>query len=203
MKLEARICNKVEQLFLRFGIKSVSMDDISQALGISKKTLYQVVPNKAGLISAILSRVMADEVNQIKELKAEAKDPIHELVLMARHVRSLLKRMSPVAVYDLKKYYQEEWRAMETERSQIILKDIKNNLEKGMLENLYRDDLDPDLLADLYLRMATFITDEKVFERPESKREKLYGEFIKYHIRGISTPKGIRLLNKYENLLNT
>lgn len=111
--------------------------------------------------------------------------------------------MSPVAVYDLKKYYQEEWRAMETERSQIILKDIRNNLQKGMLENLYRDDLDPDLLADLYLRMATFITDEKVFERPESKREKLYGEFIKYHIRGISTPKGIRLLNKYENLLNT
>lgn len=203
MKLEAKICNKVEQLFLRFGIKSVSMDDISHALGISKKTLYQIVPNKAELISTILGRVMADEVKLIEKLKEEAKDPIHELVLMAKHVTSLLKRVSPVAMYDLKKYYQDEWKAMESERSYLILNDIKNNLEKGMRENLYRDDLDPDLLADLYLRMATFITDEKVFERPESKREQLYNQFIKYHIRGISTTKGIRVLNKYENLLNS
>lgn len=203
MKLETRICTKVEQLFLRFGIKSVSMDDISQALGISKKTLYQVVPNKAGLIKTILKRFLEEENVRINELKGVAQDPIHELILIAKHVASILKRMSPVAIYDLKKYYVEEWRAMESERSNLILMDIKNNLQRGMLQNLYRDDLDSDLLANLYLRMATFITDEKAFETPASKREQMYGEFVKYHIRGISTPKGIRLLNKYEHLLNS
>jgi AcrR family transcriptional regulator len=179
------------------------MDDISQALGISKKTLYQVVPNKAGLIRTILKRFLEEENVRINELKGEAQDPIHELILIAQHVSSILKRMSPVAIYDLKKYYVEEWRAMESERSNLILTDIKNNLQRGMLQNLYRDDLDSDLLANLYLRMATFITDEKVFETPASRREQMYGEFVKYHIRGISTSKGIRLLIKYEHLLNS
>ncbi len=203
MELESRICDKVEQLFLRFGIKSVSMDDISQALGISKKTLYQMVPNKAGLITAILDRLLEEEHELVAELKGTAKDPIHELVLMAKHVASNLKRMSPAAIYDLKKYYVEEWQAIEQERSDLILRDIRNNLEKGMQQDLYRDDLDPDLLSQLYLRMATFIIDEKIFESPVSKREQLYSEFVKYHIRGISTSKGIRLLNKYEYLLNS
>ena len=125
MKLDHKICIKVEQLFLRYGIKSVSMDDISRSLGISKKTLYQAVPNKAGLISRVLDRFMQDEYTQILELKEKSNDPIHELVLMAKHMTSILVKMSPVAIHDLKKYYIDQWQAMETERNEMILEDIR------------------------------------------------------------------------------
>ena len=177
------------------------MDDISKALGISKKTLYQAVPNKAGLVRNVLDRFIQQEHAQIMEFKEMAKDPIHELVLMAKHVTLILMKLSPATIHDLKKYYVEQWQNMEAERSQMILQYIRNNLKKGMEQNIYRDDLDLDLLTDLYLRMATFISDEKIFERPAAQRVLLYIEFIKYHIRGIATPKGIKLYNKYEHLL--
>ncbi len=202
-RIDLGLCDRAEELFLRFGIKSVSMDDISHALSISKKTLYKLVPNKAGLVAKILARHIDEEREFARGIQGKAKDPVHELVLIAIHTTEILKKLSPTAIYDLKKYYPRQWNTMEKGRNKLILEAIKSNLEKGVLKDIYRKDLDTDLLSHLYLRMATFITDEKVFEQPSPGRLQLYNEFIKYHIRGIATQKGIRLLTKYEHLLSS
>ncbi|MDH3648366.1 MAG: TetR/AcrR family transcriptional regulator [Saprospiraceae bacterium] len=187
---------------MRFGIKSVSMDDISRSLGISKKTLYQMTPSKEHLVGKILNNYLCEEKDQVADLKALAEDSIHEIVLIANHVTEMLKKLSPNTLYDLRKYYADHWQKMEAERHSMIYADIKHNLDEGIQQGLYRDDLDTDLLSTLYVRMATFIMDEKIVLSESGKKVKLYKEFIKYHIRGIATAHGIRLLNKYEYLLN-
>lgn len=202
MKIDSNICLRVQELFLRFGIKSVSMNDISSALGISKKTLYQWIPNKTVLITSVLEQYVKDEYARIEELKQKATDPIHELILIASHLSDTLKHMTPVAVYDLKKYYPLEWLALERERNKLMRDDISKNLVMGVELQLYRKDLDPDLLSDLYVWMAGYFFSDQLMDKSVDRKALLYIEFIKYHIRGIATKKGALILNKYEHLLN-
>ena len=187
-------------MFLRFGIKSVSMDDICRTMGISKKTLYQHVANKNELIGKILDNHVEDECKIMDELKERAMDPIHAMVLISRYVTKIIGKMSPNTMYDLRKYYRETWKSFEKARNKMILQSIRENLQQGINDGLYRSDIDLDLLSALYLRMATFITDENL-EQTASRRVQLYVEFIRYHIRGISTDKGLSTLEKYEHLL--
>ncbi len=200
MKMSTAICQRIEQMFLRFGIKSVSMDDISQELGISKKTLYKLIPNKGKLVEQILQNFMAEEHARAAEIRQEARDPIHELVLIARHVTRMLRKISPTTLYDLRKYYREEWRAMEQERDDLIFQEIKRNLNTGVQAGLYRKDINIDLIATLYLRMGTYITDHEVLEN-HNDNVHLYSEFVRYHIRGIATGTGMEILSRYEDLL--
>ena len=202
MDLTTKLLHRVTEMFLRFGIKSVSMDDISRDLGISKKTLYCMVPNKAKLVSDILHRFIEEEEAQVAVIDSQAKDPIHEMVLIARHVTRMLKKLSPNTLYDLKKYYLEAWREMETSRNEMIHRNIKRNLETGIKHELYRDDLNVDLLSTLYVRMATYIVDQKIMDITREQKINLYKEFIKYHIRGIGTTKGMKVLKNYEQLIN-
>ncbi len=186
---------------MRFGIKSVSMDDISRSLGISKKTLYLLTASKQDLVGKILENYLLEEKEQISAMKDKASDSIHELLLIANHVTEMLKKLSANTLYDLRKYYGEHWTKMESERHAMIYEDIKRNLDRGIEQGLYREDVDTDLLSTLYVRMATFIMDEKIVLKGSDKKVQLYREFIRYHIRGIATSKGIRLMNKYDHLL--
>lgn len=200
--MEAAYYRKIADLFMRFGIKSVSMDDISRSLGISKKTLYLHTASKQDLVGKILDNYLCEEKEQISEIKERALDAIHELLLIANHVTEMLKKLSPNTLYDLRKYYGEHWSKMESDRHTMIYEDIKRNLDRGIEQGLYREDIDTDLLSSLYVRMATFIMDEKIVLKGSDRKVQLYREFIRYHIRGIATSKGIRLMNKYDHLLN-
>ncbi len=197
-----KICEQARAMFLRFGIKSVSMDDLSQQIGISKKTLYQFIPNKTGLVAAVLNQHFENQKSIIEKLKKSASDPIHELVLIARHMVEMLKEISPNTMYDLKKYYAAQWQEIDRKRSDLIMEQMHNNLTNGVNCGLYREDIDVDLLATLYLRATVLVTDEEIFDRHKEKKAEIYTEFVKYHIRGIATEKGITLLNQYEQLLN-
>ncbi|MDH3244383.1 MAG: TetR/AcrR family transcriptional regulator [Saprospiraceae bacterium] len=199
--MEAAYYRKIADMFMRFGIKSVSMDDISRSLGISKKTLYLFTASKQDLVGKILDNYLLEEKEQISAIKDKASDSIHELLLIANHVTEMLKKLSANTLYDLRKYYGEHWTKMESERHAMIYEDIKRNLDRGIEQGLYREDVDTDLLSTLYVRMATFIMDEKIVLKGSDKKVQLYREFIRYHIRGIATSKGIRLMNKYDHLL--
>ena len=197
------ILQKVQEMFLRLGIKSVSMDDICRELGISKKTLYQIIPNKKTLIRQVIENYLSAEHDKIQKIKEKSQDPVHELVLIASHVMRMIRKVCPTTTYDLRKYYRENWRQLDQTRNRMIHNDIKRNLEHGIKEGIYREDIDPDLISILYTRMATYIVDEKILDVEQPGNLELYNQFIKYHIRGIATSRGILLLNKYESILNS
>ncbi len=192
---------RAKEMFMRWGIKSVSMDDISQAMGVSKKTLYRVFSDKKGLIACVMNQHMSEVREDIKKIQTIAENPIHELVLIARLMMTMLKQISPHTTHDLKKYYPNHWKKIDRERSELILHDIQSNLEQGIQEGYYRDDLNIDLIANLYLKIAIYVTDEKILDSTEENNVKLYLEFIKYHFRGIMNEKGKNTLHQYEDLL--
>lgn len=197
MSKDLKILEKVSELFMRYGIKSVSMEDISRQLGMSKKTLYKFVGNKEDLISKVIQLHLEDEKREINSICESSKDSLHEMLNIARHVSKVLRQTNPSTVYDLQKYYSAAWAEYESLHQEYVYQVIKNNIEKGIETGIYRDNLDPDIIAKFYVGKSFILVDERIFPMAKYNREKLFLEFITYHIHGIASSKGLELLEKH------
>ena len=197
MELREKILLKVTELFMRYGVKSISMDDISSQLGISKKTLYQFVDNKKDLIQKVFERHIEEEMAAMKIIVNESENAVEEIVRIAQYVTQLLREMSPKTLYDLQKYYRSIWDLVEALHQQQIFAIIKDNIERGIEDDLYRVDLNADIVAKLYVGKSSLLVDDKLFPLKDYNKENLFKEHIKYHIYGIASKKGLRLLEKY------
>jgi len=195
--LDNRILIKAESLFLRYGIKSVSMDDIARELGISKKTLYQSVENKKDLLMQVIQAHVTAELEAMTTIQTEAADAIDEMLRVTQYVLPTLRQMSPTVVYDMQKYYQEVWQLIEAYHNEHIFSMIKTNLQRGISEGVYRDDFNADIVAKLYVGKTMLVVDEDLFPLKNYNKENLFKEYIKYHIRGIASAKGLKLLEKH------
>ena len=198
MNIENNIIAGAEKLFLKYGVKSVTMDDLARELGISKKTLYQEVENKADLVEKVLKQHILCEKTEMTEIREQSANAIEEIHKIARYVLKMLREMGPAIIYDLKKHYRIIWDELEKFHKQYVYTVIKDNIEWGMEEGLYRENLDADIIAKLYVGKTLAVIDEEVFPLTQYNREQLYIEYMRYHINGIATEKGLEMLKKYE-----
>lgn len=182
---------------MRYGIKSVTMDDIAREMGISKKTLYQYVPNKADLIEQIFQAHITEEKCMTEEIRSTSSDALEEMLRIGRYVVEKLRSMSPTTVYDLRKYYGSIWKKMEAQMKQHVYGVISDNIGRGIQQGIYRSELDPDIIARLYVGKSVLVADEDVFEIGDYDLATLHQEYIRYHIHGIASEKGRQLLAKH------
>ena len=197
MEAENKILKKSSEMFMTYGIKSVTMDDISRANGISKKTLYRYVDNKADLLNKVLVLQNEEEKLALIECKEQANNAIEEMILISRYVNKLLQSINPSAVYDLQKYYIEHWNLMRSLHEKYIFNLIKENLKIGIQENLYRDDMNIDIVAKLYGGTSHLILDTNLFPINQYKRSDLHREMVRYHLHSIVSEKGHDVLEEY------
>jgi TetR/AcrR family transcriptional regulator, cholesterol catabolism regulator len=131
-------------------------------------------------------------------VKEHSKNALEELLGFARHaLREISKFTSPTIIFDLQKYYPEIWKKFEDFQDEIIYKFVKENIDRGISESLYRDDLDADIIAKLYVTKTMCVIDEDMFPTRQYDKVKLFKQYFYYHIRGIATTKGLKLLEKY------
>ena len=187
---------KVSELFRKFGIKSVTMDDIASELGISKKTIYHHVQDKTDLVS----KLMEFENERVQKCMAEIfqakRNAIEELFEVNRFMINLMKRYSPSFNYDLKKYYPDIFRKIHAIRRTNIYNAIRNNLKKGKSEGLYRDELNEEVLAKLNVSRMEDMPNSSLFTPEELNSGSVFKEMFIYHIRGIANERGTRFLEK-------
>lgn len=198
MDYKAEILKSTFDLVMKYGIKSVSMDDISKSIGISKKTIYQYFENKRSLISNMIDDHIQQDEEDILTITKNSKNAINELIDIARHLLSFLKGMSPSMVYDARKYYPKQWQKVERQHFSFFLNIIKANIERGQQEGLYNDDLNSDIIARLYITQTMAIADESTFPTVEYNKGELYKTLVTYHIRGLMTQKGRRIAKSQE-----
>ncbi len=196
-EVKQQILDKSEELFMRYGIKSVTMDDIARELGISKKTLYQYVANKTELIEQIFHQRIEREKKQMARIRDISADAVEEILKIADYVIAELRQLSPTTMYDLQKYYRGTWCQMDALHQSHVYQLIRDNIERGMEQGVYRHDLDPDIIAKLYVGKTSLVADDELFPLREYNIEELFKQYIHYHIHGIASPKGLRLLEQH------
>lgn len=187
-------------LFLKYGIKSVSMDDIARLLGISKKTIYNFISNKKDLVSSVVQAFIDEEIKSINKISKSSNNAVEEMAKIGRHVLQSLRSMTPKISYDLKKYHPRTWDLVERHHFTFIEKTIKENVEGGIEQGFYRTDVDPDIIAKMYVGIAHVMTDEDIFPTDIYQKSVIYEHFLLYHLNGLMNSKGQKELAKHLNL---
>ncbi|MEN0003486.1 MAG: TetR/AcrR family transcriptional regulator [Bacteroidota bacterium] len=197
MEVKQQLIQTAHALFMRYGIKSVSMDDIARELGISKKTIYQYVDNKTDLIEQIFRSEIEDDKCMMELIKTQANDAIEEIVKIARFAIKKLRQLSPTTVYDLQKYYLNTWKAMEALHQRHMYQLMRENIELGIRQGVYRQGINPDIIAKLYVAKTSLVADEELFPLGQYNLEELFKEYILYHMHGVASEKGLKILNAH------
>jgi len=191
---EKDIIIKAGELFVKYGIKSMTMDDIAREMGVSKKTLYQFVENKKDLVKKVMSLHIHNQQDCICEMHSAEGNAIDKLMEIGAFVNQHMRSLHPSVIFDLKKYHPEAWGYLNKHKEEFIYTTIKSNLEEGMSEGLYREDLKPDLVARLYMGMTNALIDPESFPSDQFSKEELHNEMTKYHIRAVLSKKGIEYI---------
>lgn len=202
--MKQKIIEKATALFLKLGFKSVTMDDIADEMGISKKTIYIHFKNKEALVKQCTFAVKNHIINGIDAICSQGQNPIDELFEIKKFVMQQLEDEQSSPQYQLEKYYPEISKALHKDQFDKMMECTKRNLVNGISQGLYRKNLDPDFIARLYFVGITGTKDQKLFPINKYSATYITDEYLEYHLRGIVTPKGALSLNRFikENRLD-
>lgn len=199
MDPQLRIKQKAKELFLRYGIRSVSMDEIAAQLGVSKKTIYQLFTDKDALVDA----VMADEIigmqREYLRTVEMARDAVHEIFLTLALFLEQFRNMNPVVLHDMEKFHDRAFRRIQQHKYEFLLKVIEANIEKGIREGLYRPEVNVDVLARFRLESVMLTFNIDLYPPKKYPLADISREVIEYLVYGLATPKGHKLIEKYKS----
>ncbi len=197
--MKEKIIKKATDLFLTLGFKSVTMDDIANEMGISKKTIYLHFSNKNKLVEEVtfnLFIVICDGIDKVCE---NSNNPIEELydikMLVMQHLNN--ERASPQ--YQLKKYYPAIFEQLKYKQFDVMYESVKDSLIKGKETEVFRGDIDVDFISRMYFNGMTGIKDYTIFPKETFTMEYLTESYLEYHLRAIVTEKGLKILNNFIN----
>lgn len=198
------IVEKVSAMYLEYGIRGVTMDDIAHKLSISKKTLYEHFSDKKELVSAVLENARIDWDTRFASIDCSNVSAIDELIHFYEIQVKMIKSNKPAFIYDLKKYYPEIFNRFHSIKQNMILNRFENNIKKGKKEGLYREDINVEIIAKLNLMRFEGITNSEFFSIDDLVSTDLFTEIFKYHIYGIVNEKGRELVDsKFSNKANS
>lgn len=193
--MKEKIIEKANDMFLSLGFKSVTMDDLASEMGISKKTIYAHFQNKTKLVEATTDHLFCTVSEGINAILEENKEPIEELYAIKAFVMHHLKGEKTSPQYQLQKYYPKIHSSLKIRQFDTMQECVIDNLERGKKIGVYRDNIDVKIISRLYFMGMTGIKDQEMFPIHKFPVAKLITDYLEYHIRGIATEKGLKILN--------
>jgi len=197
--MKEQVLEKATELFLTLGVKSVTMDDLANEMGISKKTIYTHFENKTKLIEEITTHLFCSISAGIDTICALDKNPIEELLEIKKFVMQHLRDEKSSPQYQLQKYYPKIYASIRTKQYEMMQHCVVNNVRKGIGMGIYRENLNVDFVSRIYFSGVISIKDHLLFPQEMFATNKLQDDFLEYHLRGIITPEGRKYLNQLIN----
>lgn len=197
--MKEKIIHKASELFLSIGFKSVTMDDLAQSMSISKKTIYQFFENKNKLIIACSESIQGKIIATFKEIRKNEKNPIISLFQIKKEAMKIMGSTETSPQFQLQKFYPEIYENLKDRELDLVRDIFQKSLLNGIKLGYFRKEINTDFITRIYINGMRGVRDIKLFPLDEFKLEKVIEDFIEYHLRAISTKKGITFLNRIYN----
>jgi len=198
MEAREKILLKAHELFNKLGIRRVTMDEIALKAGMSKKTIYQSFANKDELIDAVLDEHLTKNHSLCELNKTKADNAVHELFLNIDTVQELMSEMNPLVFYDLEKFHHAAFLKVYEHKNNYLFKMVKQNLEWGIKDGLYREDIDVDVITKLRLETMFLPFNQDIFPYGKYNLAAVERQTFDYYLYGIATIKAHKLIDKYK-----
>lgn len=201
METKDRILQGAEELFFKYGIKSVTMDDIAKHLAISKKTIYQFYGDKNELVEMLMTVKLKEDECEFKQIQEESENVIEEVFNMMKHMGIMFAKINPTIFYDLQKYHPNAWKKFKTFKHECMAKMVEESIERGIKEGLVRSDLNSKILARLRIEQVEMGLNSDIFPTDKFKIVDVQITMIDHFLHGICTLKGHKMINKYKQII--
>ena len=195
--MREKIINKSAELFLTLGFKSVTMDDIANEMGISKKTIYVHFANKTKLVEAVTFELFETICDGIDCICEASKNPIQQLYDVKMFVMHHLKNEKSSPQYQLKKYYPQIYDVLKVKQFEKMHDSVKESLQEGIETKLFRHNINVDFISRMYFNGMTGIKDDTIFPKETYTMDYLMESYLEYHLRAIVTNNGLQILNNF------
>jgi TetR/AcrR family transcriptional regulator, cholesterol catabolism regulator len=198
MEPATRIKEKAGELFMRYGIRSITMDEIAGQLGISKKTIYNFYADKDELVMAVIEDEMLEMETDCNGSAEAAANAIEEIFMMKEFFDEAMRTMNPTILFDLEKFHPAAFRKFMQHKNTYIYENIRLNLERGIKEELYRPEINIEIIAKYRLESSFLPFNQDAFPARKYNLLLVSQELIEHYLYGIATLKGHRLILKYK-----
>ncbi|MFH6981912.1 TetR/AcrR family transcriptional regulator [Marinoscillum luteum] len=194
-----RILEGAHSLFIQYGVRSVSMDDVARELAMSKKTLYLHFSNKDELVTEVVRFHMDGEMAEFGRVIESASNAVDEIFKLAKCMREHAFRVNPSLLYDLHKYHADAWAIFQEFKSEYLVGQIIDNIERGKREGYYRLELNARVLAILRMEIVQMVFSDQVFPRSEFDFIEVQMQVFDHFVHGLLSEKGKQLYQEYQS----
>ncbi len=193
-----KILRGAMELFMKYGVRSVSMDDIARHLSVSKKTIYQYFADKDEVVTLVAQDHMDKGRSEYEGLRENSKDAIDELVKISACLKKDMQEMNPSLLFDLQKYHAKAWGVWLDHKNKYIHDSVVRNLRQGIEEGYYRKDIHAEVLAVVRVELVQLAFDERSFPYNHFNLADVQIQIFDHFIYGLLTDKGRKLYEKYK-----
>ena len=186
---------------MQYGIRSVSMDDIANNLGMSKKTLYQYFADKDELVDAVVDGHIKEIQNDCLSGRKEANDAVHEFFITMEMIMEEFSNMNPMLLHDLEKFHFRAYRRFRDHKDKFLAQVIRENIEWGIRDELYRPDINIDVICKFRLESMMIPFNVSLFPPGKYNLAQTSEIILEHFTYGLVTIKGHKLIQKYHEQL--
>lgn len=197
-----RIRNKAHDLFMQFGLRSVSMDDIANALGISKKTIYQFYADKDELVNGVVMNIIRENQTACDFDRKSASNAVHEVFLAMDMVMEMFRSMNPSLLFDMQRYYPAAFQFFLQHKNDYLYGLIRANVERGMEEGYYRPEVKVDVISRFRVESIMLPFNPDFQSKVKYSLAEIQEELTYFFLYGLLSPKGYKLTLKYQQERN-
>lgn len=196
MELMVRIQQTADRLFHRFGIRSVTMDDVAKEISVSKKTIYSCFRDKNELVLSIINEHVKENDDQINTIVESESNPIKRFAQIAAYIIQRHNQLNPALINDLKKYHPEAYDTISRFREEKVIMHVMRSISDGRNLGLFRTDFNEIVIAHAFSTLTFAIFESESLAALNIDHKISVVEIIKYHLRSIATIEGLQELDK-------
>lgn len=193
-----RIQQKAHELFMQYGLRSVSMDDIANSLGISKKTIYQYYADKDELVDAVIDAEFRKNESICNYDMLNSKNAIDEIFMAMDKVVEMFSTMNPSLVFDMQKYFPKVFQKFLVHKNDYLFNVIRTNVIRGITEELYRPELNIEIISRYRVESILMPFNPEFQAKMKYNMAEIAEEFIIHFLFGIASPRGYKMIAKYQ-----
>lgn len=200
MEPQEKILKIALELFFKFGIKRVTMDDIAKELGMSKKTIYHYYKEKDDIVCQLCEVEMLKQEKIFEEVASQSMDPIHEIMLISNNLKEMMQHINPIFFLDLQKFHPKAYNQFQKFKENCAYKDIVRNIRKGKEEGYYQPHIDEEFIARYRMSQIDMLMFGNYFSFEKISFTQSHQLLLDMFVHGICTLKGHKLINEYKQI---
>ncbi len=197
--IKDKILKGSEELFMKYGVRSISMDDIARHLSVSKKTLYQHFVDKDELVTMMSKAFLEKDKRQYEAITAISKNAVDELSKISILLKQDMEELNPSLLFDLQKFHPKAWNLWQEFKEKFIQESMVRNLKQGIEEGYFRPEINPDIIAVARLVMIESSFNDQVFPKERFNFVEVNWQIFDFFVHGMCTEKGKKLYQKYRS----